>query len=85
MRILVVEDERKVARALQEGLEAESYEVAVAHTGEEGFFLVNAEHFDLIVLDRLLPGHARVAAQRLWTLLSRVNIDSNPIGYIRLS
>ena len=39
MRILVVEDEAKVARALREGLEREKYEVVVAPTGEEGFFL----------------------------------------------
>lgn len=56
MRILVVEDERKVARALQEGLEAERYQVTVAHTGEEGFFLVSAQTFDLVVLDLMLPG-----------------------------
>lgn len=58
MRILVVEDEHKVARALKEGLEGDSYEVAVVHTGEEGFYLVNAETFDLIVLDLLLPGRS---------------------------
>ena len=40
-RVLVVEDEAKVARALREGLEREKYEVVVAPTGEEGFFLVN--------------------------------------------
>ena len=56
MRILVVEDERKVAQALREGLEAESYSVAVAHTGEDAFFLANSEHFDLVVLDVMLPG-----------------------------
>ncbi len=56
MRILVVEDERKVAKALEQGLEEELYEVAVAHTGEEGFFLANTEEFDLIVLDLMLPG-----------------------------
>ena len=56
MRILVVEDERKVARALREGLEQEGYEVSVAHTGEDGFFLVNTEGFDLLVLDLMLPG-----------------------------
>lgn len=56
VRILVVEDEMKVARALQEGLEAQDYEVTAAHTGEEGFFLVNAEQFDLVVLDVMLPG-----------------------------
>jgi len=55
MRILVVEDEKKVARALREGLEAERYDVRVAGTGEEGFFLVNHEPFDCVVLDLMLP------------------------------
>ena len=58
MRILVVEDEAKVARALKEGLESEHYHVVVARTGEEGFFLANAETFDLVVLDLMLPGRA---------------------------
>ena len=56
MRILVVEDETKVARALREGLERQKYEVVVAPTGEEGFFLVNAQEFDLVILDLMLPG-----------------------------
>ena len=55
LRILVVEDEAKVARALREGLEHEKYNVVVAPTGEEGFFLVNAEEFDLVILDLMLP------------------------------
>lgn len=56
MRILVIEDEPKVAGALEEGLTAEHYDVAVATTGEEGFFRVGSERFDLIVLDLMLPG-----------------------------
>src|SRR5499426_4623476 len=55
MRVLVVEDEKKVARALREGLEAEHYDVRVASSGEEGFFLVNNEMFDCVVLDLMLP------------------------------
>ena len=55
MRVLVVEDEKKVARALREGLEAEHYDVRVASSGEEGFFLVNNELFDCVVLDLMLP------------------------------
>jgi len=55
MRVLVVEDERKVAKALREGLEAEHYDVRLASTGEEGFFLANRESFDLVVLDLMLP------------------------------
>lgn len=56
MRILVVEDEKKVAKALQEGLEAEHYQVTVAYTGEEGFYLLNSQTFDLVLLDLMLPG-----------------------------
>jgi two-component system copper resistance phosphate regulon response regulator CusR len=56
LRILVVEDERKVAKAIQEGLESNSYSVAVTHTGEDGFFRANSEEFDLVILDVMLPG-----------------------------
>ncbi len=57
MHILVVEDEQKMAKALREGLEADDYSVRVAHTGEEGFYLVQAQPFDLVILDVMLPGH----------------------------
>lgn len=56
MRILVVEDERKLAQVLGSALQAEHYEVVVAPTGEDGFFRANAETFDLVVLDLMLPG-----------------------------
>lgn len=56
MRILVVEDEVKVAKALKEGLEDERYDAVVAHTGEDAFFRINTEQFDLIILDVMLPG-----------------------------
>ncbi len=55
-QLLVVEDEPKVARALKEGLQADGYRVSVAHTGEEGFFLASSRPFDLLILDRMLPG-----------------------------
>jgi DNA-binding response OmpR family regulator len=60
VRILVVEDEAKVARALKEGLESEHYDVVVARSGEEGFFLANAETFDVVVLDLMLPGRTGI-------------------------
>lgn len=69
MRILIIEDEAKVAQALKEGLEGEHYEVVVAKTGEEGFFRANAEAFDLIVLDLMLPG--RDGIEILTTLRKR--------------
>lgn len=56
MRILIVEDEKKLAQALKESLEREQFSVDMAHTGEEGFFLVNEHRFDLVILDIMLPG-----------------------------
>jgi two-component system copper resistance phosphate regulon response regulator CusR len=56
MRILVVEDELKVANALKEGLEDERYEAVIAHTGEDAFFRINTEQYDVILLDVMLPG-----------------------------
>ena len=58
MRILVIEDEQKLGQALREGLEAERYGVALAHTGEEGLYLVQTEPFDLVILDVMLPGRS---------------------------
>jgi DNA-binding response OmpR family regulator len=56
VRILVVEDEPKVAAALRQGLEESQYEVMLAQSGEEGFFLLHSEAIELIVLDIMLPG-----------------------------
>src|SRR6516165_10408191 len=55
VRILIIEDEKKVANALREGLETEHYEVTIAATGEEGFFLASQRSFDLLLLDLMLP------------------------------
>ena len=55
-RVLVVEDEQKVANALREGLAGEQYEVVVERTGEGAFFRLNTEAFDVILLDLMLPG-----------------------------
>jgi DNA-binding response OmpR family regulator len=60
LRILVIEDERKVANALLEGLKRDSYSVSVAYTGEEGFFLATSEAFDLVILDVMLPGRSGI-------------------------
>jgi two-component system copper resistance phosphate regulon response regulator CusR len=55
VRILIVEDEEKMAKALRTGLEAAEFSVSLAHTGEEGFFLASTEAFDLVILDLMLP------------------------------
>jgi DNA-binding response OmpR family regulator len=68
-RVLVVEDEQKVARALKEGLEGDGYDVVAEHTGESAFFRLNTERFDVILLDVMLPG--RDGLQVLATLRSQ--------------
>ena len=60
MRILIVEDEKKVAAALREGLSTEGYTVGMAATGEDAFFLLNTESFDLVILDVMLPGRSGI-------------------------
>jgi DNA-binding response OmpR family regulator len=55
-RILVVEDQRDLARGLQANLEVEGYEVAVALTGEDGLRIAREEPVDLVLLDLMLPG-----------------------------
>jgi heavy metal response regulator len=55
MRILIVEDEKKVAGFIKKGLEEETYAVDVAHDGEEGLHLAIEGYYDLIILDLMLP------------------------------
>ena len=56
MRILIVEDEHKIANSIKKGLEQELYAVDVAYDGTEGYDLAASEDYDMIILDRLLPG-----------------------------
>jgi DNA-binding response OmpR family regulator len=56
MRILVVEDEHKIAAAIKKGLEQEAFSVDVAYTGTDGYDMASIEAYDLIVLDLMLPG-----------------------------
>src|SRR5579885_785913 len=55
-RVLIVEDERKVLRGLERGLQAEGYDVAAAATGEAGYDLAANQPFDCLILDLMLPG-----------------------------
>ena len=55
MHILVVEDQKKVAEALQEGLTLAGFKVTVCSEGEEGFFTLSSQDIDLLILDLLMP------------------------------
>lgn len=56
MRILIVEDEHKIANAVKRGLEQQSYAVDVAYDADNGLSMATTETYDLIILDRMLPG-----------------------------
>ncbi|MGH3356906.1 MAG: response regulator transcription factor [Nocardioidaceae bacterium] len=56
MRILVVEDDKRMARAVQRGLEAEGYAVDLAYDGSDGLWLAAENPYDAMVLDIMLPG-----------------------------
>lgn len=56
MRILIVEDEHRIANTIKKGLEQERYVVDVEYDGMKGYDLASTEEYDCIILDRMLPG-----------------------------
>jgi two-component system OmpR family response regulator len=56
MRVLVIEDEPKIARAVKQGLELKGYAVDMVHDADEGLSYATDPDYDVIVLDRMLPG-----------------------------
>lgn len=56
MRLLVVEDEQRLAAGLRKGLEAEGFAVDVVHNGTDGIWMARENPFDAIILDLMLPG-----------------------------
>ena len=55
MRILVVEDEKKIADFIKRGLKEEGYAVDAAYDGEQGYFMATTQDYDLVILDLMLP------------------------------
>jgi two-component system, OmpR family, copper resistance phosphate regulon response regulator CusR len=55
-RVLIVEDQRRLAASLRKGLEEEGYQAAASFTGEDGYYAATTEPFDAVVLDLMLPG-----------------------------
>src|SRR5215467_9762477 len=90
MRVLVVEDERKLANVLASALSTEPYEVATASDGDEGLARATTEAFDAVVLDLMLPGrsgleilhalrHRRIPTPVL-ILTARDGVDDRVLG-----
>lgn len=56
MRVLVVEDEQRLAQSIRRGLEREGFAIDLAHDGDEGLWLAKEHPYDVVVLDIMLPG-----------------------------
>ena len=56
MRVLVIEDEHKIARALGRALEQEKYAVDITYDGDEGYAMATTEPYDVMIIDRMIPG-----------------------------
>jgi DNA-binding response OmpR family regulator len=56
MRILIVEDEHKIAQALKKALEQDNYAVDVSYDGDDGYAMATTEPYDLAIIDRMIPG-----------------------------
>ena len=79
MRVLVVEDERRMAAALRRGLQAESFVVDLAYDGEEGLHLARTGDYDVIVLDIMLPKLSG------YNVCKRLRADENWVPILMLS
>lgn len=79
MRILVIEDEKKVANFIKRGLEEEHYAVDIAYDGETGLYMTEVNEYDLVVLDLMIP--------RLdgWEVLKRIRDNKNNVPILILT
>jgi DNA-binding response OmpR family regulator len=65
VRTLLIEDDAKTVRAVASGLRSEGFDPVTAKTGEEGFFLLSRETFDVVILDWMLPGRDGIEVLRM--------------------
>lgn len=79
MKILVVEDERRMAEAVARGLREEGFQVAVANDGEDGLHRLRTEQFDLAILDVMLP------LVDGWEILKCVRTEEIPLRVLMLT
>ena len=79
MRVLVVEDEQRLASALQRGLRAEGFAVDVAHDGGDGLHLAREGGYDVVVLDIMLPTMSG------YRVCSQLRADGNPVPVLMLT
>jgi heavy metal response regulator len=79
MRLLVIEDEKKVASFVKKGLEEEHYAADIAYDGEEGLYLAETNNYDLIILDLMIP---KIDG---WEVLRRIRRQKNNVPILVLT
>jgi DNA-binding response OmpR family regulator len=79
MKILVVEDEKKIASFIRMGLEGAGFDVEVCHHGDDGYILASTRPYDALVLDIMLPGRDGLS------ILKNLRLKGNPVPVILLS
>jgi DNA-binding response OmpR family regulator len=77
MKLLVVEDEVKLGRAIKAGLEQDGYAVDLAHDGEDGYNAARADEYDCIVLDVMMPVMNGFEVAKKTARRRRQNADSD--------
>jgi DNA-binding response OmpR family regulator len=73
MKLLVVEDEHKIANSIRQGLEQEKYVIDLAYDGSDGLDMAIGEEYDVIVLDRMLPG---ISGDKILSEIRKKNIHT---------
>lgn len=79
MRVLVVEDEQKIAGFVKMALEEQGFSVDCVHDGDEGYALARQERFDVLILDIMLPGRDGLS------ILRQLREQRNPVPVILLT
>ena len=79
MRILIVEDDHKIAQSIKKGLEQEGYAVDITFDGEDAYDFLTTESYELVVLDLMLPGIDGV------TLCKKLREEGNHIAILMLT
>ncbi len=80
MKLLLIEDERKIARTLKRAFEREGYAVDLCHDGDEGDAMAQTENYDAMIIDRMIPGEFNGV-----DILKRLRESSNSTPVILLT
>ena len=79
MKILVVDDEKRIAKSIKQGLEMDGYAVDIEHDGEDGYNAARADDYDLIILDVMMP------IMNGFEVAKKLRVDGNKTSILMLT